>query len=154
MTAHPCTDTITAPYKPKTAHRFIVRSFPDIGKSPVTGLRKNWYHLRCNLLPAYSRHVNTDFHSRHHEMFSPCFYLSCYRITHSNYHQIYLLVLSILHVAASTARYSAPSSIYDGALAILVQPSSTLWRVMIDTYYSFPTHINTTQNRSSYCLYF
>jgi hypothetical protein len=90
--------------------------------------------------------------SRHHEMFSPHFYLPCYRIIHSNYHQIYLLVLSILHVAAWTARFSAPSSIYDGALATLVQPGFTLWRVMIDTYYSFPTHVNTTQNRSSYYL--
>jgi hypothetical protein len=75
-------------------------------------------------------------------------------IIHGNYHQTYLLVLSILCVAAWTARYSAPTSIYDGASAVLVQPSFTLWKVMIDAYSSFPTQVNLTQNRSSYWLYF
>jgi hypothetical protein len=41
--------------------------------------------------------------------------------------------LLLLHVAAGTARHHTPSSIYDGALAVLVQPSFTLWKVVIQT---------------------
>jgi hypothetical protein len=44
--------------------------------------------------------------------------------------QIYHPVFLLPHATACAASFSAPSSIYDGALAILVQPSSTLWRII------------------------
>jgi hypothetical protein len=42
--------------------------------------------------------------------------------------------LLLPHVAACAARHSDPSSIYDGALAMLVKPSFTLWKIMLHTY--------------------
>jgi hypothetical protein len=126
MTAHLFTDTDTAPYMPTTAHMFIVNSFPDIGNSPALGHEKKYYLLQCKLLPAYSHHDNTVFTTDIMDIFHHICSFHITAIIHGNYYQIYLLVLSILHVAAWTARYSTPSSIYDGALVLLVQSSFTL----------------------------
>jgi hypothetical protein len=50
--------------------------------------------------------------------------------TASNIHQCYLSYRALLlpYVAVSTDRCSSPSSIPDGALATLGQPSCTLWK--------------------------
>ena len=47
--------------------------------------------------------------------------------------------LLLPHVAFWAARHSDPSSIYDGALAMLVKPSFTLWKIMLHTYAFLPT---------------
>jgi hypothetical protein len=52
---------------------------------------------------------------------------------HDNTHLLDQSVLLPPYIATWTARYSAPSSIYDGALATLAQPSFMSWQVMIPT---------------------
>ena len=60
--------------------------------------------------------------------------------THGNPCLLYHYVLLLPHDAIWTARYSAPSSIYDGALAILVQPSFTWWKGQIQPHVLYPRH--------------
>ena len=70
--------------------------------------------------------VSTATTTTYHHLYS--FHVAT--IIHGNTYLLHHSVLLLLPVAAWTARYSAPSSIYDEVLAILVQPSSTLWRII------------------------
>ncbi len=81
--------------------------------------------------------VSTTTTTTYHHIYS----IHVATIIHGNTY-LHHFVLLLPHVAAWAARYSAPSSIYDGALTILVQPSFTLWREQIQKLVSYPCQLN------------
>ncbi len=128
MNAHFCNDTVIALNKLTTACLFTVNSFPGTGISPAIGHGKRSYLLWCKLLPAYPHHANTVFFLKMPLIFF--LVLISFHVTvivHNNNYQMYLLLLLILHVAAWTARCSAPFSMNERVLAILVQSNLKPW---------------------------
>jgi hypothetical protein len=71
---------------------------------------------------------------------------------HSNTHPRYL-PLVIPHTTVGAANYSAPSSIHDGALTILVQPSCDMWHKLMLHKTFFPCYLPLTLlNSLDLCL--
>jgi hypothetical protein len=141
--------TTASPLTNMTFSLFVVTASYDLDIPPTVGLQKCW-HLQYNLpylllhdkadlttdyppdLAAVSTATMTTYHC-----------ICSFHVTNSTHDNgdPYLLnhvVLLLPHATNWAARYSAPSSIHDGALTILVQPSFIWWQGKIQPPVFYP----------------
>jgi hypothetical protein len=162
----------TSPFKPSTVHSllsfglgtstaspltnttfslFIVTKSYDLDIPPAVSHQKCWclqYHPPYFLLhdiadlptdsPSDFAAVSTATTPTYHHVCS--FHVT--NSTHGNHYLLYQFVFLLPHAATWAAKYSAPSSIYDGALTILVQPSFKWWTGKIQPRVLYPRQHN------------
>ncbi len=141
--------TTASPLTNTTLSLFIVTKSYDLDIPPAVSLQKCWYlwynlpyfflhdiaHLTTDCPPDLAA-VSTATMTTYHCVCS----IQVTNSTHGN-GNLYLLdhvVLLLPHATYLAARCSAPSSIYDGALTILVQPSFIWWQGKIQPPVLYP----------------